>query len=175
VVFAVLIALGVPYLRSFVWMSQKALHATLVQTPRGPVAFIGQPGAARLMARIATSPADDGFFFYPYMPLLSFLAARQQVSKYDIFVPGYSLDFEYQDACKSALQYARWLILDWHWMDPHTLKAIFPNIGDASSSATRRFEQALMSSYIVVAREGTFELRHRRGDVSDAVCNGIVE
>jgi hypothetical protein len=165
----------VPSVRTFSWAAQRAWREALLETPRGRVAIIDQPGARELLTRVAATPPNDGFFFYPYLPLLPFLTARQHVSKYDIFVPGYSLDFEYEDACKSALKYASWLVLDRRWMDPHTLKSAFPNMGDTSPPETVQLQQILASSYLLVAKEGPLELRFRRGELSDAICNGIAK
>jgi hypothetical protein len=171
---AILVAIGVPSLRSFSWTYQKALAATPVQTPRGAVAWMGAQSDANFVARTAVMPADDGYFFYPYMPMLPFLTARQHVSKYDIFVPGYTQDFEYQDACRSVVQQASWLVINRQWSDPATLKLYWPAIQDAAPPEKRRFERALESSFDLVERDETFELRHRREDATDAVCNGIV-
>lgn len=170
---AILVVIGVPSLRSFSWTYQKALAATPIQTPRGAVAFIRQ-WDAKFVERIAAMPADDGYFFYPYMPMLPFLTARQHVSKYDIFVPGYTLGFEYQDACRSAVRHASWLVIDPRWMKPGWWKEVWPAIRDEAPPEKRRFERALESSFDLVERDETFELRHRREDAKDAFCNDIV-
>jgi Dolichyl-phosphate-mannose-protein mannosyltransferase len=170
----VLVTLGLPSVASFLSMSQRALRLPLVQTPRGSVAIINQPAAGKMLARIAAAPAEDSYLFYPYMPLLPFLAARQHVSKYDIFVPGYTLDFEYQDACRSALQRASWVVFDRGWMDFATLRKVFPAMRDSMPVETMRFEQVLESNFDLVAKEGRFELRHRRENASEVECDGIV-
>ena len=74
-------------------------------TPRGGVAFVApETGFPELLARIAPTPSGDAYFFYPYLAMLSFLTAREQVSKYDLFVAGATSPSEYQNACISVYQ-----------------------------------------------------------------------
>ena len=65
-----------------------------VSSPRGSVAFVGQPGAPKLLAQIAGTPSGDAYFFYPFMPMLRFLTAREDVSRYDLFMAGYTTPAE---------------------------------------------------------------------------------
>ena len=68
VVAGVVIGLCAPSALYFLRISQEALRAEIVPTPRGGVAFFGQPGAPELLARIAATPSGDAYFFYPYYP-----------------------------------------------------------------------------------------------------------
>jgi hypothetical protein len=131
------------------------------------------PGVPELLARIAATPSGDAYFFYPYLPMLPFLAAREQVSKYDIFIPGYTLPSQYQDACISVMRHASWVVIDRSMTDPNVLK--IPAMRDAASQEKKRFERALNGGFELVAQEGTFELHRRREGISDAVCAGIAE
>ena len=135
----------------------------------------GQPGVPELLARIAATPSGDAYFFYPYLSMLPFLTAREQVSKYDIFMPGYTLPSQYQDACISVMRHASWVVIDRRLTDPNVLKQMFPAMRDAEPQETKRFEQALDGGFELVAQEGTFELRRRREGISDTVCAGIAE
>ncbi len=126
-----------------------------------------------LLARIATTPPEDAYFFYPYMPMLSFLSARQQVSKYEIFVPGYTSPSQYQDACISVVRRAAWVVID--RTDSSTLKLIFPAMRDAQPQETRRFERVLDSNFEFVSQDGAFELRGCRDVINDEICAGIAE
>jgi hypothetical protein len=154
-------------------ISQEALHAEIVPTPRGGVKFFGQPGVPELLARIAATPSGDAYFFYPFLPMLPFLAAREQVSKYDVLVPGYTSPSQYQDACASVMRHASWIVIDRRWTDPNFLKERFPAMRDAEPPEKKRFEQALDGGFELVAQEGPFELRRRRKGISDTVCAGI--
>ncbi|HEV1994855.1 MAG TPA: hypothetical protein VGR03_11020 [Candidatus Acidoferrum sp.] len=175
VVAAVLIGLCAPCAVSFLWISQIALRGQVVQTPRGGVVFSGQPGVSELLARIAATPPGDAYFFYPYMPMLPFLAAREDVSGYDIFAPGYTLPSQYQNACISVMQRASWVVIDRRWTDPNTWRQVFPAMQDARPQETKEFEQALDSGFEFVARDGTFELRRRHEGIGDTFCAGIAE
>jgi len=172
-----LIGLCVPSAIFFSWTYKEALRAKIVSTPRGGVAFPGPPGAGapELLAQIAASPSGDAYFFYPNLVMLPFLAARQQVSKYDLFLPGYTLPSQYQDACVSVLQHASWLVIDRRWTNPNVLKQMYPAMQDAKPQATRWFEQALDTSFELVAQEAAFELRHRREGVTGIICTRIAE
>jgi hypothetical protein len=158
---------------NFSWEAQKALRGKIVPTPRGGVAFFGQPGAPELLARIAATPSGDAYFFYPFISMLPFLTAREHLSKYDVFTPGYTLPSEYQDACISVMRHASWVVIDRRWTNPNFLKQMFPAMQDAEPQETKRFEQALNGGFELVAQEGAFELRRRLEGISDAVCAGI--
>jgi hypothetical protein len=172
-VVGVVICIGVLPARSFVLKVQTAWEAEVVPTPRGGVAFLNQRGAPEILARIAASPPGDTFFFYPFMPMLPFLAAREQVSKYDIFTPEFTLPSQYQDACISVMRHASWVVVDKAWTNPATLKRAFPAMRNARPQETSGFEQALENGFELVAQEGTFELRRRREGIGDALCVGI--
>jgi hypothetical protein len=153
---------------------QEALRGHFVQTPRGGVTTL-EPATSELLARIATTPLGDAYFFYPWLSMLSFLSGREQVSKYDIFLPGYTTPSQYQDACKSVMRHASWVVIDRPWTDPNVLKEGFPAIRDADPQEKKRFEQALDQGFELVAQEGPYELRRRREGISDAACSGIAE
>jgi hypothetical protein len=175
VIAGVVIGFCVSSALSFLRLSQEALRGEIVSTPRGGMAFFVLPGLPELLARIAATPSGDAYFFYPTLSMLSFLTAREQVSKYDLFMPGYTLPSQYQDACISVMRHASWVVIDRRETDPSVLKQRFPAIRDAEPPEKKRFEQALDGSFELVAQEGRFELRRRREGISDAVCAGIAE
>ena len=170
---AAVVGLCVPSALSLAWMYQKALRSDIVQTPRGGVVFFGQPGIRELLARIAATPSDDAYFFYPYMPMLPFLTAREHASKYDIFTPGYTLPSQYHDACVSAIRHASWVVIDRRWTDPKFLTVLFPAMRDPEPQETQEFEKALNSGFGLVEKDGSFELRRRRKDIDDTICAKI--
>jgi hypothetical protein len=175
VVAAVMTGLCAPCAVSFLWISQIGLRGQVVQTPRGGVVFFGQPGVPELLARIAATPSGDAYFFYPYMPMLPFLAAREDVSGYDIFAPGYTQPSQYQNACISVMQRASWVVIDRKWTDPNTWKQVFPAIQDAQPQETKKFEQVLDGGFEFVARDGTFELHRRHEGIGDTFCADIAQ
>lgn len=171
----VVIGLCVHSARAFSWSIERALAAETVPTPRGRVAFIRMPEAPPLLARIAATPPGDAYFFYPYMPMLSFLTAREQVSKYDIFMFGYTLPSQYQDACLSVMRRATWVVIDRDLANPYVLKQTWPAMPNTLPPETSAFEQVLDKGFELVAQEGTTELRRRRDGVSDTLCTGIAD
>ena len=176
IVAVVVIGLVISSILYFLQISKEALRAEIVRTPRGVMTFLEQPpGLPKLLARIAETPSSDAYFFYPYLSILPFITAREQVSKYDQFLPEYTLPSQYQEACISVMQHASWVVIDRRLTDPKVMKELFPGIRDADPREKKRFEQALDRGFELVAQEGTFELRRRREGMSDAACSGIAE
>lgn len=178
VIAGVVIGLCAPSALFYLRISQHAFRAEIVPTQRGGVSFIGSlgTGAPELLARIAATPSADAYFFYfPSASMLPFLAAREQVSKYDVFLPWYTLPSQYQDACISVIKHASWVVIARRWTDPNVLKRVYPAMPDVKPQETKRFEQALYDGFELIAQEGAFELRRRREGISDAACAGIAE
>jgi len=173
---ALVISLGIPSAFVFSYFAYTALRAELVATPRGRVTLFYE-GTQELMARIAAAPSSDRYFFYPNMPMVPFLTAREHVSKYDLFIPGFTSPSQYQEACISVLRQASWLVIAGNWTAPNfeRLRLYYPAMRDADLSGTKRFELALQSGFEFVTRDGAFELRRRVKTADDTVCAGIAE
>ncbi|HKX07759.1 MAG TPA: hypothetical protein VJN67_06170 [Stellaceae bacterium] len=155
--------------------AQRAFAADLVPTPRGNVSLPnGDDGSREAIRSIAATPPQDAFFFYPSVPMLIFLTGREHVSRYDFFVPEYTLPSQYQEACTSALHRATWLVLDGR-LDEKGLKQIYPAMQNPRPEETKRFEEAITSAFDLVAREGAFEIRRRAKAITDTVCNDIAQ
>jgi hypothetical protein len=120
-----MLALAVPSARGFVWIVEVALEGTPIPTPRGWITAVKLPGFPELLRRLAATPSRDAYFFYPYMPMTPFLTARNDVSAYDVFMPEYTLPFQYQEACIAVMRRAYWIVVDRNWSDPQTLKSFF--------------------------------------------------
>ena len=170
---AAAIVLCVPSAVAYASLTVQTTRGELISTPRGQLALFAPPGGAAMLARVAGLPAADKYFFYPFMPTLPFLTAREHVSEYDVFTPGYTLPSQYQDACNAVVRRADWVVVDRRWMDPDFVRLVFPAMQDARPHEVAAFETALYSAFAFVAREGVFELRHRRDGVSVAVCSGV--
>src|SRR5262249_8885535 len=171
---ATIIVLGIGSVVTFSSLAaHTALQEKLVATPRGHVTVFWSGGTGELIERIAATPSSDRFFFYPYIPMLAFLTGREHVSKYDVFVPGYTPPSQYKEACISAMRRASWLVIDRRWLDPNFLILIFPAMQETEPREKTRFELALQSGFEFVARYGTFELHRRVKTVDETVCTGI--
>lgn len=168
-------ALCAPSAIAFAIVAQAALHAPMTPTPRGAIAFPYIKELSRLLPRIASIPSQDGFFFYPHLSTLTFLTARQHVSKYDGFVPGYTTPAQYQSACLSAVRHASWTVTDRRFADYRHWKEIYPSMPEAEPQEATRFERALNRAFEPAITERFFELRRRRQGITDAVCDGIAD
>jgi hypothetical protein len=174
-VVAVGIVLCFPSSLAYWVTSQGALNDPIVPTARGDVRFFSKgSGASALAAEIAHTPKAEAYFFYPFMPVMSFLTARGQVSKYEIFTPDYTSPSQYREACIAVMRHASWVVIDRQWTNPHHIKWIFPAMGNPAPRETRMFERALESRFALVARYREFELRHRTQAANQIACAGII-
>jgi hypothetical protein len=171
---AFVIVLGIPSIVAFSFVAYTALNGQLVETPRGRVMLLND-GTRELVTRIGAAPSSDPYFFYPRMAMLPFLTAREHVSKYDLFTPGYTTPSQYLEACISAVRRASWLVIDRNWISADFLRISFPAMRDAELREAKKFELALQSGFEFVARDGPFELRQRVKAVNETVCAGTAE
>jgi len=172
VIAIVTIWLCTPSAISYAYIARAALHAQVVPTPRGNAAFLSKKDVPELLPKIVEVPVKDTVFFYPYMPMLAFLAAREQVSKYDGFIPGYTTPAQYRDACLSVIKDASWVVTDWR-ADYNYWRQIYPSMPASKPQETIRFEKALDQSFELIATKGFFNLRRRREGAGDGICNTI--
>ena len=156
-------------------VARNAQGGVATRTAHGMVNIVDPLEGSELVARITGEPPDDTFFFYPYMPLLPYLTARGQVAREDLFTPQFTLPVQYAEACLAVTQRATWVVIDRAWTDPQHWKAHFPSITDADPTETASFERSLERGFDLVERIGTFELRHRRPDTSDALCEPVTD
>ncbi len=166
----------IPQTLCFIQNARVAIAAPTYDTPRGPVALLGneRAGGDAVFNFLATKPATDGFFFYPYMPLMSFLAERPQTSLYDIFTPGYTTRTQYFNACQDVVAKAKWLILDKTMMNPVVLRSIFPAMKNAEPPETQGFEHALAVNFRPVKQLGVFEIEQRLPSPDLAACDAAL-
>ena len=168
------VVLCIPSGLAYFVVAQWALRSETAATARGNVAFLGDVREAKaLVTQIAATPAEDAYFFYPWLPLMSFLTGREQVSKYDIFVPGYTLPSQYSDACIAVMKHASWVVIDRDRIKSDFLKRVFPALNNPEREETVRFEQALKTGFGLVGLYGPFELRRRETGVNRIDCAGI--
>ncbi len=163
-----------PSALAFWVIAENVRLAPVTETPRGRISLVAPRDAAGMLTQIAAIPARDPIFFYPYMPLMSFLTGREQVSKYDLFTPDYTLPAQYQSACLAIMHRAAWVVIDRQWTNPAFLKASWPALQNPTPPETEAFERALNKGFDLVSTSGTFELRRRNASASPALCTGIV-
>ncbi len=169
------LALGlfVPSVIAFADYAKSVRHVETAETARGPIRLQGQGGLKEILAGIAATPATDRYLFYPYMPLLPFLTAREHVARYDLFVPGYAPGYQYREACVAAMRDAAWVVVDRSWTDPVVLQATFPSMRETAPAEMTAFRAALDSGFDVTVSSGTFELRQRTSAANESLCAGI--
>jgi hypothetical protein len=172
-----IIALCLPAFYGFLALYEAPRHLEIVSTPRGSMRISDEvKGLDRLITRIAATPPQDTYFFYPFAPTLPFLTSRPHASKYDVFTPpGYPSPAQYQDACVSVMRNAAWIVIERRMTDPTWLNWLFPALRGAYPPAAQKFERALEKGFVFAAREGVFEMHKRAEWADEAVCSGIAE
>jgi hypothetical protein len=145
---------------------RSALEAPLTPTARGPAA-LREAGAADLVRQL--SAETGATFFYPYMPMLPYLTGKDQVSRYDVFVPHYTTAQQFAEACEAMWQHAAIVVVNTKWTDGPFLRTVFPSLTgfDVNQQA---FDQALNAGFATQWQSGTFEVLRRRAGVLVDVC-----
>ena len=142
---------------------QAAMPAAVqTATARGAAAF-SEDGAAAVVTRLAAEPSGERVFFYPYLPMLPYLTGRQQVSRYDVFLPFYTTDQQYAEACTDVLREASLALVDWRYTDLEGLRTIYPAMPVGPTAAKDALEAMLRSKFTSIWRYGSFELLRRTG------------
>jgi len=154
---------------------RRALHTHIVETPRGEVTYPSEAAAAitrKTVTWLTAAPAQDKFFFYPYLQMLPFLVRRTQVSRYDVFVPHYTTPAQYQEACLDVMRQASWVVIDRKYTeDPNEWKGM--GVKRPLPPEYGRFEKVLDEGFERVERFGAIEIRKRRKQASEAACADI--
>jgi len=162
-------------LAAFTVECRSALTSDTIPTARGDI-ILRNPrhNVADLLTWLATAPANDRYFFYPYSPLLPFLSNRTHIGRHDIFTPQYTSAEQYRETCMDVIRSADWIIFETIFFDdPELIRKAFPAITDVSPPETRKFEYVIRSEFALVARFGTFEVRRRRQTTSMVACESI--
>jgi hypothetical protein len=153
---------------------RQALRAQVVETPRGEVTYRDPEATAnerKIMTWMTAAPAQDKFFFYPYVQMLPFLVRRTQVSRYDVFLPQYTTPAQYHEACLDVMRQASWVVRDRRWEDPIFRQAV--GVQGPLPPESGRFEKVLDEGFEPIERFGVIEIRKRREQASEAACAGI--
>jgi hypothetical protein len=152
---------------------RRALRAEVVETPRGDVSYRSDAASTlKTVTWLTAAPAQDKFFFYPFLQMLPFLARRTQVSRYDVFVPQYTTPAQYQEACLDVMRQASWVVIDRKWTEnPIYWKGL--GVHRPLPPEFGRFENVLDEAFEPVERFGFIEIRKRRKEASEAACAGI--
>ena len=156
----------------FAWLGVCTWQLPTVETLAGHVKFLDQQRGTEVIAHIAALPTTDKVFFYPYNPLLAVLTGREQVSRYDLFIPSYTTPAQYQEACASVMQDADWVLLDRRIMTPSHLMLNFPAMPNPSPPELLKFERVLEDGFALASLNGDYELRRRILEAQVKLCEG---
>lgn len=152
-----------------------AYRSKPVETLRGPLIFRSEAadGGADMIREVASLPGEDGYLFYPYLPLAPFLTGKRQVTGIDVFVPGYTTPEQYRQACLDTERKAQWVVVDRWWQDPPYLKVVFPAMRDPQPPEKTGFERAIYAHFGLVKRFGHFEVWRRTSAPNARDCDQI--
>lgn len=160
-----------PTARAFYWTAIEIMNMKLTHTERGYVAF-AEDGAAELVSQVGLEPAGDNFFFYPYMPMLSYLTGREQASRYELFLPYYTTADQYSESCKAVLGDVSVVVVNAEWTDQRFLRRLFPTMKEAKLAEKEEFDAVLRSGFAPYWQAGAFQMLRRVKDVPDRACPG---
>ena len=173
----ILLALGQLGYAAGLRASVLARPTTLIATARGVVEHPPSPWVrdlSALVARIERTGASDGFFFYPYAPMLPYLTARRHVAVLDVLTPGYTTPEQFRSTCIGVVRDAQWVVIDRRGTDAAALRFAFPRLADPDPPERRAFERVVAGAFETVHASAFFELRRRRpSGPSPAVCDAI--
>lgn len=154
----------------FVLLFVGSLYMPVTQTAAGPVQFLGWGGRPDALARLASLPPTDRIFFYPYSPLLPYLAGRVQVSRYDLFLPSYTTVEQYRNACLSVMRDADWLLLHRYLMTTDYFRRDYAAMPNPTPPERVRFEQVLEIGFTPSSKYGDYELLRRTDAAGPGLC-----
>jgi hypothetical protein len=136
----------------WLWRAASVTREPEIATARGVVqmASADRASASAVFHALADIPREDAIFFYPYDPMLPYLADRRGVGSLDILVPGYTTKAQYSKVCGEVLRDARWVVFDRNAADPEALQHAFPALKDASPPEKRSLELILGNAFAPV-------------------------
>jgi hypothetical protein len=140
-----------------------------VETTRGAALF-AEHDVGALITRLGTIPPREKVFFYPYMPLVPVLAAREHSGRVDVFVPDYTTPQQYADACQEVLSQAQWVVFDRQWTDPRVLKITYPRILNPQPAEKAALESTIDATFETVETIGSFDLKRRLPSATASSC-----
>jgi len=139
---------------------RSVVQEPFVATLRGPIRVI--PAVSEeiqaLVQRLESLPQGEAVFVYPYSPLLSFLTGRPHPAKINVIIPGYTTREQYAEACRDALQGARWLMTDERRTSAGRT-ALFPAIAEPEPPERMLFEATLEQASVAAGSYGIHSLR----------------
>jgi hypothetical protein len=182
VVIGVTIGVCAPSFAFYGWTAERALQARVVSTQRGRAVFLPLPGTGQIIHDVDLLGRAQPIFFYPIASMLSFLSAREQASKYDVFLPWYTRADEYREACLAVMRKPSWIVFEGSWASMAVLREVYPAMPKLEPPEKRRFEDALIagSEFVreynaeVVGGARADQLRRLRR-ASQTLCESITE
>ena len=169
--------LELPNANKYYEAATQSLNAKLTRTPRGFIA-LRDYGAAELVEQLSTKAG--AIFFYPNMPLLPYLMAKKQVSKYDVFLPFYTTAAQYREACKDVLERASLIVMDTKWNNEEFLFKAFPATKTEKDKNKEEFEKALYNSFTLewesalqIGQYSQFQILRRSAEAPEGSCSKV--
>ncbi|MBV9753102.1 MAG: hypothetical protein JO188_11320 [Hyphomicrobiales bacterium] len=159
-----------PDIFNFYWDAKHALQTKLTHTPRGDVA-LREDGAADLVDQLNSDSAST--FFYPYMPMLPYLTAKEQAAKYDVFVPHYTTAEQYRETCAEITAGASVIVLNTLWDNEDFLRKVFPSMTAREDQSKKGFDEAIRKEFTPAWEGGQFQILHRISKIPEDTCSTL--
>ena len=144
----------------------------VTESPRGPLAFRGDYRAPDVIRELARLPADARLAFYPYIPMLPFLAGHQNALRLDVFVPEYTTTRQYAQAVARPTA-SDYLVWERTWSAPASLRQVFPALSDPNADGKLLLETSFRRASDVLVEHGSYEIRRRNAEMADLCGPGL--
>ena len=115
-----------------------------------------------MVRQVIALPADEPVFFYPYMPVVPFVTRREQVSRFDVFLPHYMSETQYESAARDVTKHAKWVVYDRLMTNPRYIRQIYPKMPETLPPEFRAMEMLLSNKYVTVWSNQRYEIRRAR-------------
>jgi hypothetical protein len=141
---------------------------TATGSPSGPLVFQGDADAPAVIEQVAALPDGARIAYYPYIPLMPFLVGRPQAIAYDVFVPQYTTEGQYQNTCADIASNIDYVVWDRWESDLQILRTVYPTVTESEGKTT--LETAIRDGFDVVFERGRYQIRKRNSRAPEALC-----
>lgn len=145
----VFILLFYPVLSDYFDQASQATLGENIQTARGRIALnansLHGQNAKEVIEFLDLTPKSDKFLFYPFCPLLPYLAKRTHIGPIDVFVPYFTQSSQYQDTLDRYLGLTNWIVLDKLWLSAENLYLFYPLLPNHTTLEETSLEKAIYS------------------------------
>jgi hypothetical protein len=107
------------------------------------------------------------------MPLLPYLTAKKQISKYDVFIPYYTTEEQYRETCNNVIEEASLIVVNTNWVDQDFLRKIFPAMQNEKDVYKEKFDGVLRRWFTLAWQSEPFQILRRTTESPEGACSKV--